>query len=69
VEDLGLDTACSLVGGSISVSIHELKIVDYVDHLMMSLTPDASSNLSPTLAQDSLMFDYGTLNLFPSAAG
>lgn len=38
-ESLGESHACSLVGGSVSVSLYELRLVDSVGFLMVSLTP------------------------------
>jgi hypothetical protein len=68
---LGPFLACSLVGGSVSVSSHRPRVVASVGPLVVFLTPLASSILSPTLPQDFLrcsMFGCGSLHLFWSAA-
>jgi hypothetical protein len=44
--------SCSLVGGSVSVSLHEPRLVDSVGLLVMCFTSPAHSVLSPTLPQD-----------------
>jgi hypothetical protein len=52
------------------VSHHGPRLVDFVG-LVVSLTPPACSILSPTFPQDAklyLMFDYGSMYLFPSDA-
>lgn len=51
VEDLGPPTACSLFGGSVSVSTHGLKLVDSVG-LRVYLIAPALTILYPTLPQD-----------------
>jgi hypothetical protein len=53
VSDLGPDPACSLVGGSVTVSPHGPRISDLVDFLVVSFTPLAPSLLSRTLPRDS----------------
>jgi hypothetical protein len=54
VGGLGPTHACSLVGGSVSVSPQGLRLLDSVGLLVMSLTSPALSILSPTLPHDSL---------------
>jgi hypothetical protein len=72
-EGLGIVHVCSLDGGSVSVSSQRSMIVDFAGLLVESLSSSVPSILLPTLLQDSpsthLMFGYGSLHLFQSAAG
>jgi hypothetical protein len=52
VGSLGLDPACSLVAGLVSVNPHGTWLIDSIGHLVVSLTPWAHSILSPTLRHD-----------------
>ena len=49
IGGLGPAPACSLVGGSVSLSSHVFRLVDTIGLLVVSLTPPAPSLLSPTL--------------------
>ena len=53
VGHLGLTHVCALIGYSVSVSPYGHRLVGSVGLLVVSLTPWASSILSPTLLQDS----------------
>ena len=53
VGNIGPIHARSLVGGSIFVSPHGCRLVDFLGLLMMSLTPLPPSNLPLTLLQGS----------------
>ena len=59
--------ACSLVGGSVSVSLYEPRLVASVGFLIVCLTPLASYILFLPLSQDSklCLFWCGSLHLFP----
>ena len=59
----GPASACSLVGGPVSVSPHGPRLVGSVGLLVVSLTPLICSLLPPTLPQDSLMFDAANIIL------
>lgn len=50
VGDVGSASSCSLVGGSISVSLHKTRLFDSVILLVMSLNTLAHRILSPTLS-------------------
>jgi len=73
VGGLGLVHACSLVGGSVSVSPHRSRLVDSLGLLVVSLIPLGSLNSSPDssteLPELCLMFSCGSLHLFPTADG
>ena len=61
--------ACSLVGGSVSVSPHGPRLVDSVGFLVAVLDPSSSPKLSLDSSKRHLLFGCGSLHLFPSAAG
>jgi hypothetical protein len=54
VGGLDLAPACSLVGGPVSLSPHEPRLVDYLGPLVVFLTHPPCSILSSTLPQDCL---------------
>jgi hypothetical protein len=64
-EGLGPSHQCSLIGGSISVSLCGPSLVDSVGFLMVSLTPGSynpSSTLSTRFPELQLMFGCGSLH-------
>jgi hypothetical protein len=63
--------ACSLVGGSVSVSPEGPRLVDSVGFHVVSSIPwlSPSSQVSTRFPKFYLMPDCGFLHLFPSAAG
>ena len=73
-ENLGQTRVASLVVSSVSVNLCEPQVGDsVVCFLKVSLTPSGSYNLSSPSSTGfhelCLMFDCGSLHLFPSAAG
>ena len=71
LQILGPVPACSLVGGSVSVSTQEPRLIDSVGLLAMSLILMACLFLFPTviLPELCLKFGYESLYLFLYAAG